>query len=275
MERLRAARALRDSAVSGDLSSIRHARSRETDSWTQKALDRVIARLNFAPDSPILNDARGNEAEDLRGVQAQALQVATQRVVHEVRPILQSIQTVARAELADNYQGSRTRDQVDRLASLLDALKLLGEAADAPRIAEFNLSEMISKCVHNNETFDPPIVLARTEPVVVAGDPRLLAIAFENIVRNAVEASANSRSIVVNWGVNDADAWVAVLDDGEGLPDDGFEAALQVGATSRADQGHFGLGLPTAIQAMESLGGQLTLRPRKSGGTAAELRWPQ
>jgi len=202
--------------------------------------------------------------------------IEAKRVLHEVRPLVQSIDRAARLDLQSGYEASATHTAVRRLGSLMRALQSLGEAAEAPRRAEFDLTELVTSQVRA-EGFGPALVLlARTDPVLVSGDPALVSLALANIIRNAVEASSDSAGpTVVNWGVNQSNAWIAVLDEGEGLPVDGVTAAFEVGTTSRNSSGHFGLGLPIANQAMNSLGGLITVRPRKSRGTAAEMKWPQ
>ncbi|MBF4571257.1 HAMP domain-containing histidine kinase [Herbiconiux sp. VKM Ac-1786] len=213
--------------------------------------------------------------EGVPAVQAQALQIATKRVLHEVRPVVQAIGRAAKSDVGDGYETSAIRVELVRMGELLEALQDLGEAAQSPRVTQFDLSEVVASQV-SSEGLAKEVILGRSDPVLVEGDPTLISLAFANLIRNAVEASAAVRDLVViNWGRNDAEAWIAVLDDGEGLPPDGLAAALEIGTTSRSEAGHFGLGLPTAVQAMKSLGGTIMLRPRKDAGTSAEARWPQ
>lgn len=202
--------------------------------------------------------------------------MATKRVLHEVRPVLQSIDRAARSEIRDHYEGGETRAAVQRMSSLLDALQALGEAAESPRQTQFDLTELISSQISMEGFAEGQVILARSDSMLVGGDPALVTLALVNVVRNAVEASIESDTpVVINWGRNETSAWISVLDEGEGLPNDGLAAAFEVGTTSRTDSGHFGLGLPTAAQAVSSLGGTIALRPRRDGGTAAEARWPQ
>jgi signal transduction histidine kinase len=273
--RLRAARSLLESALSEDLDIVVASRARESDSWTQRVLDRVIAKLDagsLLPDFPAESMAA---QEGVPAVQAQALQIATKRLLHEVRPVVQSIGRAAKRDVGEAYGTSAIRIELIRMGDLLEALQDLGEAAQSPRVTQFDLSEVISSQV-KSEGLLKHVILGRSDPVLVEGDPTLVSLAFANLIRNAVEASVSaSVQVVVNWARNDSQAWIAVLDEGEGLPPDGLAAALEIGTTSRSDAGHFGLGLPTAMQAMKSMGGTIALRPRKEGGTAAEARWPQ
>jgi signal transduction histidine kinase len=274
MARLRAARALAETATIVDLPRLNSARSGEDDSWTQRALDRAIERIidGRRQREPAADDS----SDDMSGVQAQALQIATKRVLHEIRPVMQSLYRAARADLPQDFDDSAVKHGLDRMSDLLDALQILGEAAEAPRLVEFDLTELVGSQLKDEGIAEALVLLARSEPVVVNGDPALVALAFINLLRNALDASVEADApVVVNWGRGDEKAWVSVLDSGQGLPADALKAAFDVGSTTRSEQGHFGLGLPTAAQAMSSLGGAISLRPRRDNGTAAEARWPQ
>jgi signal transduction histidine kinase len=272
---LRAARALLEHGLAGDLDQLRAARRSETDSWTQRVLDRAIYRLKTGARAIETEPASIGGQEGIPAAQSQALQIATKRVLHEVRPVLQSIGRAVKNDIGDGYEKTATHAAVVRMSGLLDALQALGEAAQSPRQTQFDLTELVSAQI-KSEGFADRIVLARSDPMLVEGDPTLVALAFVNLVRNAIEASAATGAVVViNWGRNDSVAWISVLDEGEGLPPDGLSAAFDVGTTTRTHSGHFGLGLPIASQAMQSLGGEIALQPRRDRGTAAEARWPQ
>lgn len=273
MARLRAARALIELASRPDLPRLRDARGQENDSWTQRALDRAIDRVDHGHR---IVAAPEDAADDMTGVQAQALQIATKRVLHEIRPVMQSLYRGSRLDLKDEFDGSASKHGLDRMSDLLDALQVLGEAAEAPRLTEFDLTELVGSHVKDEGVPRARVLLARGDPVVVIGDPSLVALAFVNLLRNALDASSEADPpVVINWGRGDESAWVSLLDSGQGLPSDALSSAFHVGSTTRSALGHFGLGLPTAEQAMSSLGGSVALRPRRERGTAAEARWPQ
>jgi signal transduction histidine kinase len=275
--RLRAARVLSEQGKPDDLAPLRSARAVEADSWTQRALDRAIYRLSTGVRVPPPSPGSVEGQDGVLAVQSQALQIATKRVLHEVRPVLQSINRSARADIGSHYEATSTHAAVSRMSDLLEALQSLGEAAQSPKQTQFDLSELVAARV-KLEGLAESVVLARSDPMLVNGDPALVALAFVNLARNAVEATSAALSetkVVINWGRNDSVAWIAVLDEGDGLPPDALSAALEIGTTTRTADGHFGLGLPIALQAMQSLGGEIVLQPRRDGGTAAEARWPQ
>jgi C4-dicarboxylate-specific signal transduction histidine kinase len=114
--------------------------------------------------------------------------------------------------------------------------------------------------------------------MIALADPGLLLLIVSNGLRNAAEAvqligSESPHSIAINWGTTDRDYWVAIMDDGCGLPK-GTSALFEIGTTTKDKNVHLGMGLAIAKRAASSLGGSLTLNPRSTGGTTFELRWP-
>jgi C4-dicarboxylate-specific signal transduction histidine kinase len=80
---------------------------------------------------------------------------------------------------------------------------------------------------------------------------------------------AEIRPVTISWGNDEGGYWVTVIDRGPGPPrGDPF----RLGQTTKQD--HRGLGLTAAQQAMQSLGGDITLEQNESGGATAVLRWP-
>ncbi len=77
-----------------------------------------------------------------------------------------------------------------------------------------------------------------------------LESAIADIVDNSITAKA--RTVDVRFGWQDSKHWIAILDDGEGMPVDALRSAMRPGTRnpletrSKDDLGRFGLGLKTA-----------------------------
>jgi sensor histidine kinase regulating citrate/malate metabolism len=103
-----------------------------------------------------------------------------------------------------------------------------------------------------------------------------LRLALTNGVKNAIEATEAlvpldiREPVAVNWGTTDIEQWVAVIDQGAGL-DIAKEQAFRMGESAK--DGHSGIGLSIAQQAMESLEGSCSLSPGTPKGAEFNMRW--
>lgn len=280
VERLRGARALAKSATHDDREALTRARRTEPDMWVRSALDQALARIdprkrNSRPEH-VTGGVDRDEQRLLSDVRAQATEEVTKALLHELGPLVGFIRRAASREVAP-FPGSETEQAIERLQAFLRAMRSLQEASSAPDLEEVNLTELILHVVAENPKPDRvEIRCARDDQVIVIADPALLRLAIANAIRNAIEACQQQvprrdGHVVINWGITDRDAWVAILDDGCGLPE-GWDKAWVPGTTTKSKKEHFGMGLSNARSAIRSLGGTIRLRPQ-DGGTACELRW--
>jgi nitrogen fixation/metabolism regulation signal transduction histidine kinase len=242
----------------------------------------AIARASLQTGPPVEMDLEAGDivpAEVSEQIKTISVNETTKLIVHEIAPILGALRLYAREEVP-NFDGSRTRIQVERLHQLLRALDGLSHAAVAPTIQEFDLAGLVTEvAVAEAEGQHVKVDLTGAAPLVVFGDPSLVRIALGNGIRNAVEAVQGTEAktgaspVVVTWGDTDRDVWVAVLDLGTGPPI-AVERAFEIGITTKQD--HLGMGLATARQAIRSMSGTVSLLLRsETGGARFEIRWPK
>jgi signal transduction histidine kinase len=105
-------------------------------------------------------------------------------------------------------------------------------------------------------------------------DPQLLQQVLLNLVRNAVDAVADSGGEVRVDARAEADGGVtvAVTDDGPGIPESAKDKLFEPFFTTKASG--TGLGLAVSRKLAESMGAQLTLSPAEPRGVKALLRFP-
>ena len=312
-ERLRAARFLARNATVDHRARLSAIRSVEHNSWVRQALDQTLVRLAAnTPREPAASMAEVEHAspDDSRRHQeilAEATAETARFFLHELRPLVGLVEVEASREV-DDYPASRTKKSIDRVRAFLDAMSRLGVASAPPAMSEFDLTDMVTQAAEDEvergrATLDVSaestaqdthergtrgqgrkkarvaVALARHEPVVTVGDPALVEMALVNALRNAVEAildqpECHRGPVILNWGVTDTDSWIAVLDEGGGLPQ-GLDRLAQPGVSTKDKKSeHVGMGLPIAQQAIDSMGGTFRLAPRTGGGVSCVIRWP-
>lgn len=278
-ERLEAARFLISHATSSDLTRLNRAREREPDAYVTVALDDAIrhaaerenesASTAFEP----AIDERQAEAD----VYAEAVEDTSQMIVHELRRFVGLTRVAARSEI-DDFDASETKARFDRLGSLMEAVERLGSAAATPSFEEFDLAGLVLDVRSTEaERFGLRVDHTGTSPLIVVGDPGLVELAVRNGLVNACESVSagppeEQRPIVLTWGSTERDTWVAVLDRGDGLPEELVDpfAFAQSGKPE-----HLGVGLALAERAVATLNGVIDLTPRDGGGVSYLLRWPR
>jgi signal transduction histidine kinase len=112
-------------------------------------------------------------------------------------------------------------------------------------------------------------------PLLAIGDEELLERALRNLVRNAVEATAQrgaAAPVEVALAAEGARAVLTVADRGEGLSPAIRERLFSPFATGKP--GGVGLGLALARRIVLLHGGELEIADRPGGGTLATLRLP-
>lgn len=276
-ERLRGARLARTAPLARQrVGELRRLRTTESDTFVVAALDRAVSAIEASGG----NTEKGEswittaDASDLNDVRAEAIQTVTQTVLHEINPLVSAVFRASRDELGAAFDDSSTALSIGRLRDFLAVVRRLWEASASPQWDEFDLADLISREVSQAGHTADKVIATRTDPVIVKGDPALLALAFQNVLRNAIEASTESKTaVVVNCDANDRHAWVVILDEGVGLPE-ASERVWEPGVTRKSKDNHFGWGLSITQRAVHSMGGKVSLTPREHGGVACEIRWP-
>jgi len=138
---------------------------------------------------------------------------------------------------------------------------------------EFDLTRMLSRVVAR-ESRTRPVREASIDVDFVRsfrGDEDLLERAFENLVRNALEAAGPKGRVRVRGeaGPGFFDVWIE--DDGPGMSGAGGELSRPFASTKT---GGLGLGLPLAYKIIRLHGGELTLVDRSPTGLSVRVHLP-
>jgi signal transduction histidine kinase len=196
-------------------------------------------------------------------------------IVHEVRNGLGTITGYARlVEREGGAAAEAARAILEECGTLETVVRrfmdfIRDESLD---LARFDLGRLLERVVARESRARPGIRVRLAPfpgPLEVTGDEALLERAFENLVRNALEAAAKEVSI---RGVPSAgEVHISIADDGAGLPQ-GAGDEPKVFFTTKP--GGLGLGLPTALKLVRLHGGRLSMTTGTSRGLEVEVALP-
>ncbi len=194
----------------------------------------------------------------------------TAQIVHEVRNGLGTIHGYARllerTEGPAGEKGTLIREECEALESTVRRFVELVRD-ERPNLAPFDLGRLLARVVEREarprERAVPSIQLPQVLPNLV-GDESLLERAFENLVRNALDAAGPMGRVDLAVLVDGATVVVTVSDDGPGLPKGGEPRLM-----TSTKPGGLGIGLSLARKIVTLHDGSLTLldrQPQRSGG---------
>jgi len=178
------------------------------------------------------------------------LGVMSAGIAHEFRNSLSTIlgllKLAARAqpppEIATKLKAAET--EASQLADAVTSLLNFAKPMEL-QVADVNLRELIDGVVARLRDIAPDVVLSVDgSGAVISGDAVLLSRAFENIVRNAIDAVADQPKRDVHIDVDGAARRVTVIDTGVGIAGDA-KANLFLPFYSTKQNG-VGIGLPLA-----------------------------
>ncbi|WP_234476161.1 sensor histidine kinase KdpD [Streptomyces sp. MBT65] len=200
----------------------------------------------------------------LRGLGQQEQFLA--EAAHELRTPLATLRlTVKRGGSSD--ETLRLVDRLSRLVTGLLARARLESGAQRVELVPLRLDQLVETTVE--ELPDHASVTVTSEPVVVHGDPDLLAQAVRNLVENAQRHGGPAGSPVA---VAVAPGLVTVRDHGPGVPLSDRERVFARGVTGSGPGTGAGLAIVRWVAGLHHGTARLTDAP--GGGLLAELRLP-
>lgn len=281
-ERFRAAHALTRVAERQDIPILQHAKHQEHDAYVLMRLDAAIqqaALANYNQDElSVQPEFELEDANILTYAKAQAIEWVSGLLLHEIGSKLGLISLAASTEIV-SYEKSTTKRHVQNLQAIFDAIEQLRKAANPAKYEQFDLAELIEEIVSiENQNNASEFSLVGIRPLIITSSKHLIRLALCNGIRNSIEAiisiSESNRNqvspIIIAWGKTDTECWISVIDDGIGIVDPS-KSIFDVGKSTKS--GHPGFGLAIAKQALETLGGDMTLEPSSGRGAKYEMRW--
>jgi two-component system sensor histidine kinase CpxA len=225
--------------------------------------------------------------------------VAAQRLLlrdvsHELRSPLARLSValeLARDEAVPEMEThlDRMERETSNLNQLIGQLLSLSQMESAQRIADLQsvdlrplLEHLAADASYEAQSRHCTVQLACHADCTVKANPELLHRAVENIVRNALQYTADETAVEITLdcetSAGDREAVVRVMDHGSGIAPEKLEAIFQPfyrldHARERATGG-FGVGLAIADRAIRLHSGRIRAANRQEGGLMVEIRIP-
>jgi signal transduction histidine kinase len=204
----------------------------------------------------------------------------TAGIAHEVRNGLGTIvgyaRLLERASLPEDPAAAARaiREECETLETVVrrftDFVKL-----ERLQVGDTDLARLLARVVAREQRAREEVrtrLVGLDAPLVVRADEELLERAFENVVRNAIEAAAGGgRHVEVQARESAGQVEVRIDDDGPGLAVD-HPGEIRPFYTTRP--GGLGLGLPLARKIVLLHGGSLELAARAPAGARVLVRLP-
>ncbi|MEV5533172.1 sensor histidine kinase [Streptomyces prunicolor] len=200
----------------------------------------------------------------LRGLGQQEQFLA--EAAHELRTPLATLRLVVERN-GPSDEALRLVDRLSRLVTGLLARARLESGAQRVELVPLRLDQLVETTVE--ELPDHENVTVTAEPVVVRGDPDLLAQAVRNLVENAQRHGGPAGSPVE---VSVTPGLVTVRDHGDGVPLADRERVFARGVTGTGPGTGAGLAIVRWVAGLHHGTARLTDAP--GGGLLAELRLP-
>lgn len=260
----------------------------------QKNLDFAAGDLKARAEAPA---KRNDEIGELsRGFNLMATKIGDllqnqQRLLRDVSHELRSPLTRAQLAIAlEQRQGGgaqlpRLQQELERVDQLLGEL-LTFSRLDAGQVElqflEVDLYELIEEIIAVNQLEADQkqlqVSLQGTTPCLMQIEPKLLARAIENILRNAIKYSPHAAQICFELSQTNTTTQVRISDQGPGIPAEClqhiFEPFYRVSDSRNSQTGGTGLGLAIAAQVVRQHGGHIAASLPSTGGLCISITLP-
>lgn len=249
--------------------------------FTEEGNDKFLNGL-FQEMNRIITHFEENHAEleERRFYYESIIRVLTHEIRNSITPIASLSADLIKYR--DEYGKEGTIDglqtinrQVQQLNTFLNAYHRLTHLPD-PVKAKVKICDLFDKLSRllNSEPGSKNIRYISPENIDILLDPNLITLALINLIRNALQATANNPEpqISVEAGKGPASLFIQVIDNGEGIPQDRLEDVF-IPFYSTKKEGS-GIGLPLSRRIMQLHGGELNINSEPGKKTIFRLIFP-
>ena len=211
-------------------------------------------------------------------------------ISHELRsPLARLNVALELARQRSGVEATSALERIQREAEILNemigqllALTRLESGAEEIRKVELDLEPLVREIVKDADfearARNRSVRFESSEHCTIVGNEQLLRRAVENIVRNAVQYTAEGTEVKVNLTCLDAASEITVRDHGAGVPEKAlaeiFRPFYRVDEARDREAGGVGLGLAIAERAVRLHGGSVAATNQRTGGLVITIRLP-
>jgi two-component system osmolarity sensor histidine kinase EnvZ len=167
------------------------------------------------------------------------------------------------------------RADVEDMARVVDGYLDFARGDGQESIEPIELGPFLQDIAERAGTPDKRIVVALEEPITLSLRRTAMRRCFTNLVQNALRYST---FVHVRAASNHNQVWIAIDDDGPGIPeserDTVFKPFYRLDASRRPSTGGVGLGLTIARDIVLGHGGEIELTDAPEGGLRVLIRLP-
>jgi len=244
--------------------------------WLRSALLDIV-NANNAIKQESSQVVESFELFDVDAVKSVAVSESIGQVLHELEPIIGSINVFAEKEIA-NFSESKTKDELEKLNEVIETFEDWRRVEQSPTYKEVKILEVISREVDRilpKSRVDIHIDIS--EELIYILSPALLRIIVSNALRNSVESSnqptvREKHPIVIKGSATDNSIWICVIDDGLGLQN---KSEILLKSRHTTKPGNRGLGLAIIDKAVRSMGGDWKLTSSTPHGAELYFEIPK
>ena len=244
--------------------------------FTEKGDDKFLNGL-FREMNRIITQFENNhtELEERRFYYESIIRVLTHEIRNSITPIASLSADLIKYN--DEYGKEGTIDglQVQQLNTFLNAYHRLTHLPD-PVKAKVQISSLFDKLERllSSEQGSKNIRYISPENVEILLDQNLITLALINLIRNALQATANNPEpqIRVESGKEATFSFIQVTDNGEGIPENRLEDVFTPFYSTKKEGS--GIGLPLSRRIMQLHGGELIVNSEPGEGTVFRMTFP-
>jgi len=256
---------LKAKASSNELIEIKSLAENISPPWFKNAILSIVINQNEdVPQAPLSGEDNidYDSTYNIEEIKSEAVAESIGQIIHELDPIIGSLDMAARREVSD-FDSSSIKIEIERLLDLIDVFSDWQKAEQTPSFEMISVYELVLAevdRVRSQSSVD--FTLNISQELTASLDKSLTCFIISNALRNAVESSNSitlreKKSILINAGKTDSHFWLSIIDDGIGLQAE-QEILFKSRYTTKA--GNSGFGLTIVSKAIKSMGGTWGLK---------------